>query len=536
MLHFSVYHKITSLRDAGRSNRLLFRSFQVKLTGIFTACLLVTGSVLPVHAAQTPEERLELQRAMTVQSNAVENWPNGPVVNAEAAILMEAETGTILYAKNIHQQEYPASTTKILTCLIAAEQCSLDEIVTFSHSAIFDTPSGYAHLAFDVGEELTMEQALNAILIASDNAVAFAAAEHIAGTTWQDFGDIMNRRAAELGCLNSNFVNPNGLSDNNHYTTAYDLAMIGRAFFANELLCKLSSTYKLHIPPSDNQPDDITAYSKNKLLPGQTYEYEYLVGSKTGYTDAARNCLVTCAEKDGMKLICVVFKDESPLQFEDTVSLLDYGFSNFEKVIVSQAETKYNIDNAGFFYSEHDIFGSSKPILSLNKDDYIVLPKNIQFEDTTSAISYDAVEDSQIAFITYSYNGVALGTASVDLAGKEEATYTFDTPLQPAKEKSEDETPAGPDLIFVNVVKIFLSLAAIAAVLFVILLVRAILRNYAFTRQQNNRRSWRRDRRKRVIHLPVYSSLQTKRKAQMRDSKKRKKKGKRPNKFRDYDF
>ena len=504
---------------------------KISLVGMVTAFSLFSN--LSVYAAQTPEERIEVQRGMAIQSNETPNWPAGPVVSAEAAILMDADTGTVLYAKNIHQQEYPASTTKILTCLIAAEQCSLDEMVSFSHSAIYDTPSGYAHLAFDVGEELTMEQSLNAILIASENSAAFAVAEHISTTTWQDFGDIMNQRAAELGCLNSNFVNPNGLADDNHYTTAYDLAVVGRAFFANELLCKLSSTYKLQIPPSDKQPDDITAYSKNKLLRGQTYEYEYLVGSKTGYTDASRQCLVSCAEKDGMKLICVVMKDESPLQYEDTVALFDYGFSNFDKVNVSQTETKYNIDNAGFFYSENNIFGSSEPILSLNKDDCIILPKAANFKDTKSGISYETDNENQAAVIYYTYNGVSIGTASVDLAGGEQKAYTFETELQAA---ATDETAAEkeePAFIFINVVKVFFWILGIAAVVMILIMLRSFLKNYQFTGKRQSGRGRTRIVRRRP--LKKYNG-NGKRIHVAEPGKQRKHKAKRPNKFRDYDF
>ena len=190
-------------------------------------------------------------------------------------------TGVILYAKNIHMKEYPASTTKILTALIAAEQSELDEMVSFSHSAVFDTPRDSNHIAIDVGEELTMDESINAILIRSANEVSFAVAEHISGT-WQDFATLMNERAEELGCLNSNFVNPNGLPDDNHYTTAYDLAMIGRAFFKNEYLCKVSVTPILRIPPPAKQPDDIVEVSTNKLLVGKTDADEYLVSTKTG--------------------------------------------------------------------------------------------------------------------------------------------------------------------------------------------------------------------------------------------------------------
>ena len=362
------------------------------------ACSLLFHSSIHSLAETTPEERLEIQRAMAIQSNENPDWPIGPVVSAEAAILMEAETGTILYAKNIHQREYPASTTKILTALLASELCEMDETVAFSRKAVFDTPRDSNHIAMDVGQELTMEQCLNAILIRSANEVAFAVAEHITGSTeWQDFGDIMNSRAAELGCVDSHFANPNGLPDENHYTSAYDLAMIGRAFFANEMLCKITLTRRLEIPASDKLPQAKLELNKMQIIPGGEYAYNYLIGCKTGYTQAARSCLVSCAEKNGMKLICVVLKDESPSQYEDTVSLFEYGFANFERDKVAQLETKYNIDNTGLFYSGNDIFGSSQPLLTLNQEDYIILPKTISFEDITSDISYEASNEKQAA-------------------------------------------------------------------------------------------------------------------------------------------
>lgn len=133
----------------------------------------------------------------------------------------------------------------------------------------FDTPRDSNHIAMDVGYELTMEQCLNAILIASANECAFAVAEHITGTTWEDFAAIMNERAAELGCVDSHFVNPNGLPDENHYTSAYDLSRIGRAFFANELLCKISSSKRLDIPATDNQPKHVIENAKTSFCPAK---------------------------------------------------------------------------------------------------------------------------------------------------------------------------------------------------------------------------------------------------------------------------
>ena len=304
------------------------QKFHKYLTAPLTAVLAVIlflSRGYPVLADNlTADERLELQRAMPIESNQVPNWPAGPVVGAESAILIEAETGTILYEKNIHQKEYPASTTKILTALIASERCGMNEIVTFSHDAVFDTPRDSSHIAMDVGQELTMEQCLNAILIRSANEVCFATAEHITGTTdWSVFADIMNKRATELGCLNSHFSNPNGLPDENHYTTAYDLAMIGRAFFANEMLCKITLIRRMEFPATDKLPQGKLEVNLMKIIPGGEYAYEYLVGCKTGYTEDARSCLVSCAEKNGLRLICVVMKDEAPYQYEDTISLFN---------------------------------------------------------------------------------------------------------------------------------------------------------------------------------------------------------------------
>lgn len=488
--------------------RKIKKKYTALLTALTCACSLFLSPGISARADElTLDERIALQRAMTVQSNEVLNWPTGPVVTAESAILMEVDTGTILYSKNIHQREYPASTTKILSTLIATEQCSLDEIVTFSHDAVFDTPRDSNHIAMDVGQQLTVEQCLNAILIRSANEVSFAVAEHITKTTdWSVFADMMNERAKELGCLNSNFVNPNGLPDENHYTTAYDLAMIGRAFFANEMLCKITLTRRLEIPASDTIPQTKLENNNMQIIPGGTYAYENIVGCKTGYTNAARYCLVSCAEKDGMRLICVVMRDESPMQYEDTISLFNYGFSNFDKVNVSQTETKYNIDDSGMFYGGNDIFGNSRPLLTLNKDDYIILPRTATLDDTDTTISYETNNENQAAVITYTYHSVEIGTVRVDFVKEDSDTYVFDAPSKDSKDTAEEETP-GKSVIFINIVRVLTVLAGIAAAFFIFCLIRAILKNYQFSFKIRHR-NWRRN----------------------------KKKPKRPNRFRDFDY
>ena len=540
-----------------------YRSFLTKaVMGISALCLFASQG-MSVCAATIKEENIARNQSLTVQSNAVANWPTGPVVSAESAILMDADTGAILYAKNIHQKEYPASTTKILTTLIASERCSMDEIVDFSYDAVHDIDPGSNHIAIDPGEQLTMEECLNAILIRSANEVSFAVAEHISGTTWQDFAPVMNERAKELGCVDSNFVNPNGLPNENHYTSAYDLAMIGRAFFANEALCKMTMTHMLHISPSERQPDDIMEVNKMELIPGGKYAYPYLVGCKTGYTDVARSTLVSCAEKDGMKLICVVMKDENPNYYEDTIALFDYGFSNFQRVNISQTETRYNIENAGSFYSGNDIFGNSTPILELNQTDCITLPNTITFQDAVSNISYDNTESGQVAVITYTYNDVVLGTASLDFTAAENGSSVFrDNTAETAEEteetgetgeaqtaateegvaetgstggipaatqetsvEEENSASDGQPVIFVNVVKVFFCVLGVAVLIFLAFLLRSVIKNYHFA-HRSTRLTWRFNRRRnrsRSRYHSVDQDLRSRRKEAIRQAKKRQK-------------
>lgn len=488
-----------------------------KQIGLLTACaviLLIVTQSLSLSAAAL-EEQIAARAASPIQSNQIPDWPDGPVVTAQAAILMEAETGAVLYAKNIHEAHYPASTTKILTALIASEQCALDEVVTFSHDAVYGIPRGSNHIAMNEGDTLTMEQCLNAILIRSANEVSYAIAEHIGGT-WEGFAELMNARAKELGCVDSNFVNPNGLPDENHYTSAYDLAMIGREFFANDMLCQITKTPALRIMKTTGEYID---HNKMELLPGKKYAYEYLVGCKTGYTDAARSTLVSCAEKNGMKLICVVLKDENPAHYEDTIALFNYGFSNFDKVNVSQSETKYNIDNTGFFYSGNDIFGDSSPILALNPQSCVILPKTAGFEDTVSSISYDTKDPGQAAIITYTFHDVYIGSASLDFVTGQEKTYTFDM-VEESQDASQN-TSGKTSFIFINIIKVFLILAAIVAAGFLILFVRAFLNKYHFSFRHR-----RKGKRRRLTSAPTLPDW---RKRQIREAKRRSKRRRKRN-------
>ncbi len=437
----------------------------------------------------------EARRSLPIASNSYEEWPDGPAVGAEGAILMEAETGTILYEKNIHEKLYPASVTKILTCLIGSEECQMDEEVTISHDAVFSIPRDSSNIGLDEGEVITVEQCMYGILVASANEAANALAEHVSGSM-EEFVALMNQRAKELGCENSHFVTTNGLHDEQHYTTPYDLALIAQKFFDNELLCKMSSTPTYHIPQSPTQPDeDLYANTHNQLLfPGGKYNYEYIVGSKTGFTSDSRQTLVSCAEKDGMKLICVVMREESPHQFEDTISLFEYGFSNFQKINIAANEKEYTVENHDFFQTDNDVFGASNPILSINPSDSVVIPITAVFDDLDSELTYDTESSSSVASIQYTYHGIPVGSATVDLAeGEAENTFDFENQNQmenqaDAEEETEEESgDAGGKVIFVNVRQVIVWVIGIAGFFIFLFVVKAVIDNYQFAQRRKVR-------------------------------------------------
>ncbi len=439
----------------------------------FFFCLDAQASSAPV-TTEDFQRQAEERKALPVQSNQIENWPAGPAIGAQSAILLEANTGVILYAKNVDERLFPASTTKIMTCLLAVENCRIDETIPFSANAVFSIEPGSSNIGMDVGQSMPLEECLYGLLTGSANEVANAVAEHIAGSL-DDFADMMNERARELGCKNTHFVNAHGLHDDDHYTSAYDLALIARAFFQNELLSKVGNTASHHFEPTDSQPDDFIKKNKHQLITGEI-PYRGIKGGKTGFTGMARQTLVTCAEQNGMKLICVVMKEESPEQFNDTVRLFDYGFTNFSVVNVVENETRYSIRQSNFFNTSTDIFGNSSPILSLNPDSYLIMPGTASFDDLDSEISYETTQEDQVAIINYYYHDVYVGSATVDLAPQTNASREFTRSPQQAQE------PPDSDVIVINVQIILIIVLVIALLLIAFFTARSVINNYSFRR------------------------------------------------------
>lgn len=455
-----------------------FSRLNKKKLMLSTLCgvLLLSNLSFPALAARDYKAEAEERKKIPVETNQIINWPAGPEIGAESAILIEVNTGTVLYAKNIDARLYPASITKILTALIAVEECDMNEMVTFSSDAIHSINwREDANMGINIGDSITMEQCLYGLLVGSANEVAYAIAEHISGEgNVEGFADLMNKKAKELGCTNSNFVTANGIHDENHYTSAHDMSLIAQAFFSNELLCKMSSTTNYHVPQTSTQPrEDMIVWAKSKLLPGKEYEYEYLVGTKTGYTDDARQTLVSCAQKDGLKLACVILKEETPSQFTDTIELFNYGFDNFYAASVAENDMNYSIDTSNFFSTDTDFFGSSKPLLEISSDDYIVIPENVDFEEITSELTYENLEEDEIARINYSFNNIAVGSASLVPIKDTVVTFDFGTKQQIVAPTPEEEQ----DTVYINIKNVIIGIIAFAILLMVLFMLRSMIVN-----------------------------------------------------------
>ena len=264
------------------------------------------------------------------------SFASEPNLNSEAAILVEVSTGRIIYEKNSTKQMYPASTTKVLTAIIVIENCKLDEIVTVRESALSNIPSGYVTCNLQIGEQLTVKDLLYALMIPSANDAAYVLAEYVAGSV-EDFSVMMNDKARELGCKSTHFVNPNGIHEESHYSTAYDLYLITNYAMKNEFFRSLVATTEYTLPSTEKYPsEDRFLKTTNELLNKSSIKYYYknAIGIKTGYTSKAGNCLIGAASRDGLEFIAVVLNggttnDGLNSRYVDSKKLFEYAYDNF---------------------------------------------------------------------------------------------------------------------------------------------------------------------------------------------------------------
>jgi D-alanyl-D-alanine carboxypeptidase (penicillin-binding protein 5/6) len=306
----------------------------ILLTGlVFTQpsmlCFAQADDQASAAATPIPDSHTEYY-SQEPDSNQITGWPTGPNIEGEAGILMEVTTGTVLYAKNIDEKLYPASITKVMTALLACENLDLDSQLVMSEAAAHGIEAGSSSIYADTGEIFTVEQALMALMLESANEMALALGEETSGSV-KKFVELMNERARQLGCTNTHFNNPNGLPDETHYTTAYDMALIARAAFLNPTVKRIMSTSYYEIPPTNVRDETVYCSNHHKMMAGKDYAYDGVIGGKTGYTVAAGNTLVTFAQRGNMALVSVVLQSVNGA-YSDTAALLDYGFNQFERV------------------------------------------------------------------------------------------------------------------------------------------------------------------------------------------------------------
>lgn len=261
-------------------------------------------------------------------------------LKAKAAILIDAETGQVLYEKNAHQQRYPASITKIMTTYLAVEYGKMEDILTASDTAIDAVPRNTTHIALNYGETLSVQDALYASMLVSANETCNVLAEYISGSM-EKFADLMNETANLAGAVNTHFNNANGLPDENHRTTAYDMAMITRYAMKNEKWNQLFKTESYAMPATNMNDERQFVNGHQMLLSTSDNYYKYAIGGKIGWTGDAQYTMVTVAQKDGMTLIAVILGCETGQdRYDSTLALFEYGFS-FRKTtfLASQFET-----------------------------------------------------------------------------------------------------------------------------------------------------------------------------------------------------
>lgn len=425
-----------------------------------------------------------------VDVKAADYWPDAPETLSPGVILMEESTGTILYEKNSDEAHYPASITKIMTTLLALENGNLSDMVTFSDDAINNTEG--SGIARDYGEQMTLEQCLYGVMLESANECAYAVAEHVGGTV-ENFVDMMNAKAKELGCTNTHFANPHGLQDENHYTTAHDMALIAQAAYQNETFRIIIGTKMYTIPPTNKHAEETVLRNHHDMLctyhnANRKYLYPYCVGGKTGYTATANSTLVTYAEKDGMTLICVVMNTQSPNQFIDTVNLFDYAFDNFQVLNVSENDTDYSaeatVDNGNL--------DNIAPFVELDKDAVIVLPKTAEFSDTSSSVEYNDSDPEIAGSITYTYAGRNVGKADIKTTGVVVEGYAFDN------ESTEEEEQEAVSTVQVKPIVVVLLIVAVILLGVLLFFLKRFYDNYYIIKHNRAVRRDRKDQRRRI--------------------------------------
>lgn len=311
-----------------------------------SSCLLALGLSFSL-LFQTPVMAAE-ETASGITTNNISGWPQGADITSTAAVVIEDSTNTTLYAKNADQVLYPGAAVKVMTTLLALEKTQLTDQVTMTATGVSGVTDGGANISAQLDEVFTIEQCLYAIMLASANDIALQVAEHIGGSV-DGFVQMMNSRAAELGCTNTLFTNPTGLPDENQHTTAHDMALIMKAAIDNDSFRTIAATGSYTIPATNvSGGDRVLTNNFSMMNATNAAYYQYCLGGKEGYTEASQSTLVCAAQKDNVTLIAVVLQGASGTTATEAASLLNYGFDNFQ--MLSLGDNDFNMISGGNAY------------------------------------------------------------------------------------------------------------------------------------------------------------------------------------------
>lgn len=451
-------------------------------------CFILLYTIFVSNTSQFYVFANEIEQT-TIEQNTEQNQQNEQIedplsLTAKSAVLIDAKTGIVIYDKDKDIKSYPASTTKILTALLAIENTNPTDILTHSHNAVFNIGPGSSHIGMRENEQITMEQALHGVLLASANEVCMAIAEHISGSV-EEFVELMNEKAKEIGTKNTHFVNPHGFHDDNHYTTSYDMALIMKEAIKNEEFVNYISTTTYTIPVTNIVNEERILNNSNKLiLKTSPYYYEYCVGGKTGFTDEAGNTLVTYAKKDNMELICVVMQDDGTKVYDDTKALFEYGFSSYEqKEIFDKESYKSKEEVVQIFKNEEiplgEIYLSASDNVKLNLPKNVDVSKIQKITDIQTPVVGPINVGDKVGSLNFVYEDNVI--YSIDLLSDNKID-TIDEAKLERKEKMKDISK-----VILNILKYLL----IGVVIFVIAFftLAFIVRNIVKYRRRRKRRN-----------------------------------------------
>lgn len=356
-------------------------------------------------------------QVFTMTAYAKPDWPRDTGIQAEAGGLMDVDSGTMIFGQNSHVAYPPASITKLLTALIVLENVDdLSETVTFTESAMMSVEADSGNkLSLEIGDTMTVEDALYALLLQSVNQSANALAEHVAGSI-SGFADMMNAKLEVLGCQDSHFENPSGLNGDTQNVSAYDMCLIASAAFKNEKLLEISSSKSHKIGALKNHPDGIKISQEHRLVitedPNSEFYCPEAVAGKTGYLIKAGNTLVTYGEKDGRRLVSVILKGSPRQYFIDGKELLRFGFEDFYNVNIAENETRYV---SGETPAELGGVSYEPSELMIEENRYITLPDGAVFADAEMSLADMPADhpENAVGLMQYTYNERKIGQAYI---------------------------------------------------------------------------------------------------------------------------